>query len=294
MSANRKGGNMSENGVGRRDVCKALLALGGMALGGVAQGQTQTQTQTEVSPQDQKLFDAVKRGATMEEIAQLRDPIARTPQEALHALKTGNSRFFSGQARRPELSAAERRAQILGQTPFAVVLGCSDSRVPTEIIFDQSLGSLFITRVAGNIVDVATTGSIEYAIEHLKTHLVVVMGHEGCGAVKAALLPAAQRSRETPSIQALLNQIAPSVADLPKIRDEKARMREAVIANVRRQVFNLRKQPAIQAATASNKIAVVGAYYEITSGAVDFFETDEDLRIAETRYDESAWRRHLT
>ena len=93
-----------------------------------------------------------------------------------------------------EDSAVERRAQILGQTPFAVVLGCSDSRVPTEIIFDQSLGSLFITRVAGNIVEMGTTGSIEYAVEHLKTHLVVVMGHEGCGAVKAALLPASDRA----------------------------------------------------------------------------------------------------
>ena len=97
--------------------------------------------------QDQRIADAVKRGATMEEIAKLRDPIAGTPQEALRALKTGNARFFSGQARRPELSAAERRAQILGQTPFAVILACSDSRVPTEIVFDQSLGSLFITRV---------------------------------------------------------------------------------------------------------------------------------------------------
>ena len=223
----------------------------------------------------------------------MRDPIARNPQEALRALKTGNARFFSGQARRPELSAAERRAQILGQTPFAVVLGCSDSRVPTEIIFDQSLGSLFITRVAGNIVEMGTTGSIEYAVEHLKTYLVVVMGHEGCGAVKAALLPAADRARETPSIQALLNQIVPSVSTISKIRDEKARMREAVIANVRQQVFDTKKQPAIQAAVASNKIAVVGAYYEITSGAVDFFETEEDLRIGQTDYDGCSWRRHL-
>jgi carbonic anhydrase len=283
---------MSGKGIGRREVCRALVAIGGLALGGGAV-RGQTQEPAEVNLQDQKIADAVKRGATMEEMARLRDPIARTPQEALRALKSGNSRFFSGQARRPELSAAERRAQILGQTPFAVVLGCSDSRVPTEIIFDQSLGSLFITRVAGNIVDVATTGSIEYAVEHLKTHLVVVLGHEGCGAVKAALLPAATRSRETPNIQALLNQIAPSVANLPAIRDEKARMREAVIANVRRQVANLKRQPAIQAATMSNRIAVVGAYYEITSGAVDFFETEEDLRVAETSYDKAKWRTHL-
>jgi carbonic anhydrase len=287
---------MSENKINRRDVCKTLLAFGGLTLGGLAtKGQTTTPTPVPVIDvlQDQKLADAVKRGATMEEIAELRDPIANTPQEALRALKTGNARFFGGQARRPELSAAERRAQILGQTPFAVILGCSDSRVPTEIIYDQSLGSLFITRVAGNVVEMGTTGSIEYAVEHLKTSLVVVMGHEGCGAVKAALLPAEERARETPSIQALLNSIVPSISKIPKIRDEKAKLREAVVANVRQQVFNIKKQPAIQAAIAKNKIAVVGAFYEITSGAVDFFETDEDLRIAQTAYDSCDWRSHL-
>ncbi|MCA1617977.1 MAG: carbonic anhydrase [Acidobacteria bacterium] len=290
---------MSENKINRRGVCKSLLAFSGLMLGGLAaKGQTPTPTptqpQTDNILEDQKIADAVKRGATMEEIAQLRDPIARTPQEALRALKAGNARFFGGQARRPETSAAERRAQILGQTPFAVILACSDSRVPTEIVFDQGLGTLFITRVAGNVVEMGTTGSIEYAVNHLKTHIVIVLGHEGCGAVKAALLPAEERARETPSIQALLNEIVPSVSKIAKIRDEKAKLREAVVANVRQQVFNIKKQPAIQAAIASNKIAVVGAFYEITSGAVDFFETDEDLRIAQADYDSCAWRSHLT
>ena len=287
---------MSENKINRRDICKTLLAFGGLTLGGLAaKGQTATPTPLPMVDvlQDQKLADAVKRGATMEEIAKLRDPVANTPQEALRALKTGNARFFGGQARRPELSAAERRAQILGQTPFAVILACSDSRVPTEIVFDQSLGSLFITRVAGNIVEMGTTGSIEYAVGHLKTHLVVVMGHEGCGAIKAALLPAEERAKESPSIQALLNSIVPSVSKIPKIRDEKAKLREAVVANVRQQVANIKKEPAIQRAIASNKINVVGAFYEITSGAVDFFETDEDLRIAQNNYDSCSWRTHL-
>jgi len=291
---------MSEHIKNRRDVCKGLLALGGIALGGLPiNGQTPTPKPTPTPLpmddilQDQRLADAVRRGATMQEIAQLREPIATTPQAALRALKTGNTRFFGGQARRPEVSAAERRAQILGQTPFAVILACSDSRVPTEIVFDQGLGTLFITRIAGNVVDAGTTGSIEYAVNHLKTHLVVVMGHEGCGAVKAALLSAEDRAKETPSIQALLNQIVPSVSKIPKLRDEKATMREAVVANVRQQVANIKKQPAIQAAIASNKIAVVGAFYEITSGAVDFFETDEELRVAQTNYDSRNWRSHL-
>ncbi len=289
--------NINENKIDRRDMCKSLLALGGIALTGAAasaQQATPTPTPT-IDPilQDQRIADAVKRGATMEEIAQLRDPVAKNPQEAIRALKTGNSRFFSGAARRPELSAAERRSQILAQTPFAVVLSCSDSRVPTEIVFDQGLGNLFITRVAGNVIEAGTLGSIEYGVEHLKTHVVVVLGHEGCGAVKAALLSPEQRARETESIQLLLNSIVPAISKLPKIRDEKAKLREAVISNVRLQVQNLKKAKLIQEAIAKNKIAVIGAFYEITSGAVDFFETEEELRIAQNDYDSSSFRVHL-
>jgi carbonic anhydrase len=290
---------MSKNKIDRRDMFKSLLVLGGIALGGSAvnaQQTTPTPAPTPIDPilQDQRISDAVKRGATMEEIAKLRDPIASSPAEAIRALKTGNSRFFSGSARRPELSAAERRSQILAQTPFAVVLSCSDSRVPTEIVFDQGLGTLFITRVAGNVIDTGTLGSIEYGIGHLKSHVVVVLGHEGCGAVKAALLPPEERARETESIQALLNSILPAISRIPKIRDEKAKMREAVVANVRQQVQNLKKVKYVQDAITSGKIAVIGAYYEITSGAVDFFETDEELRLAQTDYDNYSWRNHLT
>lgn len=280
-------------------MCKSLLALGGIAV--TSSGANAQQAMPLPTPvptmdpilQDQRIADAVKRGATMEEISKLRDPIAKNPQEAIRALKAGNSRFFSGAARRPELSAAERRSQILAQTPFAVILSCSDSRVPTEIVFDQGLGNLFITRVAGNVIETGTLGSIEYGIEHLKTHVVVVLGHEGCGAVKAALLPAEERSRESESIQSLLNSILPAVSKLPKIRDEKAKLREAVISNVRLQVQNLKKTKLIQAAVASNRIAVIGAFYEITSGAVDFFETDDDLRVGQTDYDSSSFRVHL-
>jgi carbonic anhydrase len=142
-------------------------------------------------------------------------------------------------------------------------------------------------------VDRATLGSIEYGVGHLKTHVVVVMGHEGCGAVKAAFLPPEQRARETQNIQFLLNEIAPSISKITSIRDEKARMREAVIANVRQQVQNLKKVKFIQDAIASNRIAVIGAFYEITSGAVDFFETDEELRIASRGEILTKWRSHL-
>jgi carbonic anhydrase len=228
---------------------------------------------------DQKLADAIRRGATMEEIAALKEPSARTPVEAIRALKLGNSRFFGGLARRPELSANERRSQILSQTPFAAVLGCSDSRVPIEIVFDQGLGDIFAIRVAGNVVEPATAGSLEYAVAHLKSRVLVVMGHEGCGAVKAAMLPAAERNREPENVRFLLDRIVPAVSRLPAIRDDKARMREAVIANVRLQVNALKQNPVVRDAVARGQIAVIGAYYEITSGAVDIFETDEELRI---------------
>jgi len=242
---------------------------------------SRTQPVLPMPAPDSSLAELIKQGATMEEIARLRDPIANNPIDALRALKTGNARFYGGVARRPEMSANERRAQILSQTPFAVVLGCSDSRVPTELVYDQGLGSIFSIRVAGNIVEPGTAGSIEYAVAHLKSHIVVVMGHEGCGAVKAAMLPAAQRNAEPANVRYLLDRIVPSVTNLPPIRDEKARMREAVIANVRVQVHHLKQNPVVMQATKNGKITVVGAYYEIGSGAVDFLETPEELRLSD-------------
>ncbi len=233
-----------------------------------------------MSAKELKLTELIKRGATMEEIAQLKEPIAKNPAEALRALKGGNARFFSGQTQRPDLSPMERRAQIIGQTPFAVILGCADSRVPTEMVFDQGSGHIFTIRVAGNVIGPSTLGSVEYAIQHLKTHLVAVMGHEGCGAVSAAMMMSEEQRRNEPEfIQLLIERIAPSVANLPAIRDSKARMREAVISNVRLQVHRLKENPVVAAAIKRKQIAVVGAYYEISSGGVDFLETEEDLRL---------------
>lgn len=151
--------------------------------------------------------------------------------------------------------------------------------MPTEIIYDQQAGDLFVIRVAGNVVEAGTLGSIEYAINHLKTRVVVVMGHEGCGAVQAAMLDEAERRFESQYVQFLIDRIAPSVSNLPRIRDSKARMREAVIANVRMQVHQLKKNQVILEAMQKNQIAVIGAYYEISSGAVDFLETEQELSI---------------
>jgi carbonic anhydrase len=194
----------------------------------------------DLSPQELQLAELAKRGASMQDVAQLLEPQATTPAAAIRQLKEGNARFYSGRAHRTETSAIERRAQIAGQTPFAVVLGCADSRVPVEIVFDQGPGSIFAIRVAGNVVAPSTLGSIEYALRHLKPHVLVVMGHEGCGAVQMAMTLTDEQIREqSDNVQLLLDRIGPHVRRLPPIRDSKARMREAVIASVRQQVYHL-------------------------------------------------------
>lgn len=214
----------------------------------------------------------------MQDIANLKHADVQSPEAAIEALKDGNARFFSGKASRPEVGANERRAQIMGQTPYAAILACSDSRVPVELVFDQGLGQLFVVRVAGNVVGEAGLGTLEYAIKHLDVHLVMVMGHEGCGAVAAALLPPEQIALEPENLQKVILRITPSLANLPAIRDKKARMREAVLNNVRHQVQALRQQSVIQEAEASGKIRVIGGFYEIGSGAVDFLTDEDDLK----------------
>lgn len=218
------------------------------------------------------LAELIARGATMEEVARLKDPTANTPDEALETLKSGNQRFYVGGPKRVFTDVNQRRAQIMNQTPFAVVLGCSDSRVPIEIVFDQGPGDIFSIRVAGNVVDGSSLGSAQYAVRHLKVHLIVVLGHEGCGAVSAALLDENARSQEPDAVRGILDLIVPALADLPPIRDDKARMREAVVCNVWRQKAALEADPLIADAVQSGDVKVVGAFYEIGSGAVDFLE----------------------
>ena len=214
----------------------------------------------------------IKRGASMEQVASLKDPTASTPEEALQLLRDGNSRFYSNDSQAIAMTANARRAQIMTQTPFALILGCADSRVPVEIVFDQGPGHLFSVRVAGNVAEDATLGSIQYAIKHLKVHLVVVMGHEGCGAVAAAMLDEKVRAEEPQHVRFLLDKIEPAVRDLPLIRDHKARMREAVIANVLLQKSEVERDPIVADAIQRGVVQVVGAFYEIGSGAVDFLE----------------------
>jgi carbonic anhydrase len=199
--------------------------------------------------------------------------LSRSPREVLELLQKGNARFWTGQATRPEVSAFQRRALIKQQFPTIAVLGCSDSRVPVEIVFDQGLGDMFVIRVAGNHLDTATHASLQYAINHLKVKVVVVLGHEGCGAVKASMLPKDKIGEEPAELRNLLSQVKENLNEdrINMIEDYKARDREAVVTNVKKQVEKLSLDTGIVNHVNHDELLIVGAFYEISSGIVDFF-----------------------
>lgn len=198
--------------------------------------------------------------------------------EALARLREGNRRFVSNVRSVDTLLSHTRRADLLaGQQPFAIVLGCSDSRVPAELVFDQGLGDLFVIRVAGNIVASSQVGSIEFAATRFGTRLVVVLGHSQCGAILATLeelrRPVANQSR---NLRSIVDRIRPSVEALlaTELRhDLDALVREAERANVRASVDHLRHGSEIlERLIAEEGLLVVGAEYSLETGEVKFFE----------------------
>lgn len=194
-----------------------------------------------------------------------------TPAQVLQSLQKGNSRFWTGQAQRPEVSAFERRVLIKQQFPSTAILGCSDSRVPVEIVFDQGLGDMFVVRVAGNCLGPTTQASLDYAVHHLSVKVLMIMGHEGCGAIKAAGLPQEMINKETKSLSAMLTNLKTALSEVQKIADPRALDRECVVSNVRRQVTDIVKDPQLMESIKSGNLIIVGAFYEISSGIVDFF-----------------------
>jgi carbonic anhydrase len=196
-----------------------------------------------------------------------------TPSQVLQGLQKGNSRFWTGRANRPGVCAFERRALIAQQFPSTAVLGCADSRVPVEIIFDQGLGDLFVVRVAGNCLFTATEASLEYAVHHLEVKVLLVLGHEGCGAIKAAGLPLDKIEQEPAPLCATLKKLREGLQSehLSKITDVRARDRERVTMNVRNQITQLCQDQQIMAKVNNGNLIIVGGFYEISSGIVDFF-----------------------
>ena len=198
--------------------------------------------------------------------------------EALQRLRDGNRRFVCNQAAGHILSNSSRRAELIsGQEPFAIILGCSDSRVPAELVFDQGFGDLFVIRVAGNIVAPSQVGSVEFAASRYGTRLVVVMGHTQCGAVAATLEELKGRtSNQSRNLRSIVDRVRPSVETLLASRpaiDPDSLLHQAVRANVRTSANHLRHgSELLEQLIQSDGLLVVGAEYSLETGVVDFFE----------------------
>lgn len=228
--------------VGRRDLLR-IIGVGGIATVSASLGVT--------------------RAAIADTSSHSSAAPTETPDTALARLVAGNQRFASGNTEHPQQSIDRVHELAQSQAPFAVILGCADSRVPGEVVFDQGLGNLFDVRVAGNVVTPEVVGSIEYAVAYLKTPLVVVLGHERCGAVSAAV----QGGELEGSIPSLVKAIAPALARV-KGRTGNA-VENAVVANIQYQVEKLlQASPVIQEAVRAGKLKVIGGRYDLDEGTV--------------------------
>jgi|SRR4051812_2681405 carbonic anhydrase len=200
-----------------------------------------------------------------------------TPQEALDRLREGNHRFVAGVRSLEALVSHTRRAELAtSQSPCAIVLGCSDSRAPAEIVFDQGLGDLFVIRVAGNIVAPSQVGSVEFAAERFHTPLVVVLGHTQCGAIGATLEEMSESASHSPNIRSIVDRIRPAIETLmaTDLRNDPDRLYHAAVrANVRASANHLRHGSALlERLIQDGTLQVVGAEYSLETGVVDFFD----------------------
>lgn len=184
---------------------------------------------------------------------------SRDPDQGLKLLKAGNERFIAGNMEYSRFTQANREATLFGQSPFAIIVACSDSRVPPDLIFDQGIGQLFIVRVAGNVVSAVEQDSINYAVLVLKASLIVVLGHESCGAVTAVVQNNAQ---EIPTLGAWIKKgISPE-----------ATIEQAVKQNVHHGIETIQCAPLLEKLLEEKKLKIVGGYYFLKEGRVEFFE----------------------
>jgi carbonic anhydrase len=194
------------------------------------------------------------------------DQPAVAPPEAISKLKEGNGRYTSGNLQHPGQTTDRRTELAKSQHPFAIILSCSDSRVPPEIVFDQGLGDLFVVRVAGNVIDDHALGSIEYAVDHFGVRLIVVLGHQRCGAVEATRETIAAKGKAPGHIESLVKAIRPAVDATAK--DD---LEATVQANVKNVVQALRTStPILKPKIDSDDVQVIGGYYSLDTGAVTF------------------------
>ena len=193
-----------------------------------------------------------------------------TAEQALQRLIEGNERFLRGEARFPTVCKETLADLARGLHPYATILGCADSRVPPELIFDANFGELFIVRVAGNVVSAEVMGSLQYAGSHLHTPLFVVLGHQGCGAVHAALDTILHGIEHQSRIQKLVDNIAPGLSRIDTHLAPEAQLEQAVEQNVRWSINQLLATPEGKSAVEEGRARILGAVYEIASGHVRF------------------------
>jgi len=195
-----------------------------------------------------------------------------TATEALERLRAGNERFVRGEARFPTVQKEVLAALAKRQQPYATLLGCSDSRVPPELLFDTGFGELFVLRLAGNVLSPEVAGTIQYAGTHLATPLFVVLGHEGCGAVQAALAAKFRGARDRSHIERLLERILPGLDGIDPHLPPEEQLRLGVEANVRWTVRQILETPEAKARLAEGVMRLVGAVADISTGRVRFLE----------------------
>lgn len=186
----------------------------------------------------------------------------KTPQEAMNLLKEGNERFVADKSEIVNVNSARRKELEKGQHPYATVISCSDSRVTPALVFNAGLGDIFDIRLAGNVVDDDALGSIEYAVDHLHTPVIVVMGHENCGAVTAAYDDVVKGQKAHGHVEDLVDEIEPAI-------NKNGTIDQAIRKNVTDVVAEVQKDPVVAKAIKEGKVKVVGAYYDL-DGKVTF------------------------
>ncbi|MGV8126405.1 MAG: carbonic anhydrase [Methanothrix sp.] len=192
-----------------------------------------------------------------------------TPDLALQQLMEGNLRYAQGNASHPHQSLERRSELVSGQHPFAVILGCSDSRIPPELIFDQGLGDVFVIRTAGEVVDNASLASIEYAVEHLGVPLVMVLGHDSCGAVTAAV----QGGEAEGHLGSLMDFILPAVEQAREAGEGSDLLNSSIDNNIFNIVKELQEsQPVLSEKVKAGELMILGAHYHLDSGEIEILE----------------------
>lgn len=235
---------------GRRE---ALFLAGGLLLGGLGGGGYTYLQHREVPP------------------PQRDDEEEISAKEAKERLETGNARFVAGTPIHPDQALTRREAVAEGQHPFAAILSCADSRVPPETLFDQGLGDLFVVRSAGQVVDHAVMGSLQYGVEHLGVSLLVVMGHSACGAVKATIETLDGGEPTNTDVDALVAGVTPAVKEAEELGAEGEELLDVSIQiNVEKIVEKLKVAPVIGEASSLREIKVVGAIYDLATGEVEW------------------------